>query len=59
VKTLTDINTELQLIAQDEQEQVIELQYEEYINEMYQELQLQQNAQNSYDEDAIYYGENY
>lgn len=59
MKTLTDINTELQLIAQDEQEQVIELQYEEYINEMYQELQLQQNAQNSYDEDAIYYGENY
>jgi hypothetical protein len=54
------INTELQLIAQEQLETQVNLQYEDYLEHMncYLEMLNCQNYQEeSYDADACYYGE--
>lgn len=55
--TINDINTELQLIANEEKESQVDFQYEEFLLEMYNYLQMLQYQQDVYDEDARYYGE--
>jgi len=57
VKTLTDINTELALLAEQATEERIEEQYNEFLEEMYQLWELEQYAADSYDLDALHYGE--
>jgi hypothetical protein len=57
VKTLADINTELALLSEQAIEERIEEQYNEFLEEMYQLWELEQYAADSYDLDAIYYGE--
>ena len=57
LKTFDDINTELHLIAQEEQEKQIDFQYEDFLAEMYYYLEMEQYQQDCYDEDARYYGE--
>lgn len=56
-KNFEDVNAELQLIAQEEQDAQLDLQYEEFLAEMYYYLEMQQYQQDCYDEDARYYGE--
>lgn len=57
MKTLTDINTELALLAEQAAEERIEEQYNEFLEEMYQLWELEQYAADSYDLDALHYGE--
>lgn len=57
MKTLTDINTELALLAEQATEERIEEQYNEFLEEMYQLWELEQYAADSYDLDALHYGE--
>lgn len=51
------INTELQIIAEEEKQSLIEIQYEEFIDVMMAQYDLLMYACNSYDCDAEYYGE--
>ena len=57
MKTLADINTELALLAEQATEERIEEQYNEFLEEMYQLWELEQYAADSYDLDALHYGE--
>lgn len=57
MKTLDDINTELALLAEQATEERIEDQYNEFLEEMYQLWELEQYAADSYDLDALHYGE--
>lgn len=57
MKTLADINLELAILAEEAIEERIEEQYNEFMEEMYQLWELEQYASDSYDLDALYYGE--
>ncbi len=52
-----DVNLLLEELAEEERQRRIDEQYEEFMEEMYQLWELEQYAADSYDEDAIYYGE--
>ena len=57
MKSLEEINEELELLAQQELEERIAFQYEEFMNEMYQLWALEQYASDCADMDAEFYGE--
>jgi hypothetical protein len=51
-----NINTELQLIAQEAYDAVTQAMYEDYIDEILANEELMMYASNSYDCDCVYYG---
>lgn len=53
---IESVNSELQIIAAEEIESRIDLQYEEFLNEMYLQFEMEQYARDCYDLDAEYYG---
>jgi hypothetical protein len=57
VKMLNQINAELSLLSQLLVEEKNELEYEEMMNELNIQYQIEQMANNSADQDAMFYGE--
>jgi hypothetical protein len=53
---IDNINTELQLLAAEVYEAVVQVMYEDYIDEMLSNEELLMYASNSYDCDCFYYG---
>lgn len=53
---INNINTELQLIAQEACDAVVEAMFEDYIDEILANEELLMYATNSYDCDCFYYG---
>ena len=51
-----NINTELQLLAAEVREAVVDAMFEDYIDEILANEELLMYATNSYDNDCIYYG---
>lgn len=54
---LNQINAELSLLSQLLVEEKIELEYEEMMNELNIQYQIEQMANDSADQDAMFYGE--
>ena len=55
--TIDELNLELQDIAEQERLDLIEADYESYMDRMMAEHNMRMYEAHSYDEDAIYYGE--
>ncbi len=53
---IDNINAELQILANEAREAVVELMFEDYIDEMLANHELMMYASNSYDCDCVYYG---
>lgn len=51
-----NINAELQILAQEAYDAVVDLMFEDYINEILANEELLMYATNSYDCDCVYYG---
>jgi len=51
-----NINAELRLLAQDVNDAVVDVMFEEYIDEILANDELMKYASNSYDCDCVYYG---
>ena len=51
-----NINAELQLLAREASESVVDVMFEDYIDEMLSNEELLMYASNSYDCDCFYYG---
>lgn len=56
MKTLDEINNLLADIAQEEKDAQLEIEYQEFLEEMHQLWSLEQEAHDLWDEDAIFYG---
>lgn len=56
MKTLDEINNLLAEIVQQEREVALEIEYQEFLEEMHQLWSLEQDARDSWDEDALFYG---
>lgn len=56
MKTLDEINNLLADIAQEEKDAQLEIEYQEFLEEMHQLWSLEQEAHDMWDEDAIFYG---
>jgi hypothetical protein len=53
---VAELNFELQCLAEEEKQAMIEIEYDAFLEEMYQLWELEQYAAEAYDEDAEYYG---
>jgi hypothetical protein len=56
MKTLEEINNLLADITQQEREAALEIEYQEFLEEMHQLWTLEQESMDSWDEDARFYG---
>jgi hypothetical protein len=54
--TIDEVNAELQLIAADNLDALVEAEYEEFLEQQYQLWELDQYANDCYDLDAEFYG---
>ena len=54
--TLDEVNSELQLVAQELVDEVVDIQYNEMMEEMFELFELEQYARDCADLDAEYYG---
>ena len=54
---LSEINAKLSLLAQESVEEQIEMEYEELLNQLNLQYQMEQMASDSADQDAMFYGE--
>ena len=55
--TIDELNAELQDLAEQERLSLVEAEYESYMDRLMAEHNMRMYEANSYDEDAIYYGE--
>jgi demethoxyubiquinone hydroxylase (CLK1/Coq7/Cat5 family) len=54
---LSEINAKLSLLAQESVEEQIEMEYEDLMNQLNLQYQMEQMANDSSDQDAMFYGE--
>jgi len=54
---IVNINSELQLLAQEAADAVVDAMFDDYIDEMMANEELMMYAAQSYDNDCVYYGE--
>jgi hypothetical protein len=55
--TIDELNAELQDLAEQERLSLVDAEYESYMDRLMAEHNMRMYEANSYDEDAIYYGE--
>jgi hypothetical protein len=53
---VVEMNYKLHCLAEEERQAMIEIKYDSFLEEMYQLWELEQYAEDAYDEDACYYG---
>lgn len=54
--TVEELNFELQCLADEERQAMIEIEYDAFMDEMYRLWELEQYSSDSYDLDAEFYG---
>ena len=54
--TVEELNLELQCLADEERQAMVDIEYDAFMDEMYRLWELEQYAADSYDLDAEFYG---
>jgi hypothetical protein len=54
--TIEELNLELQCLADEERQAMVDIEYDAFMDEMYRLWELEQYAADSYDLDAEFYG---
>lgn len=54
--TVEELNAELQSLAEEERQAMIDIEYDAFMDEMYRQWELEQYAEDSFDLDAEFYG---